>query len=135
MPCISAVAKAVATAHATHMTEHLDEATVRDRLLRELAEVEALDKASEEDRDTVEFDQTTVGRLSRMNEIQGQAMAVEAHRRRETRIARIRSALARLDAGEYGICVACGEEIDARRLAADLSTPTCVTCAASGRHR
>lgn len=59
----------------------------------------------------LELDQTSVGRLSRMDSMQQQAMAQATARRTEVEKQRIRTALNRLDAGEYGYCVKCDEEI------------------------
>jgi len=44
-------------------------------------------------------------------------------------IAEIRTALERLDQGEYGICISCGEEIDRQRLEARPACAECVDCA------
>jgi len=78
----------------------------------------------------VELDQTRVGRLSRMDALQGQAMAQETARRRDNEVARIDAALKRVDDDEYGYCLACGEKIAAKRLALDPMAAVCVTCAA-----
>lgn len=48
----------------------------------------------------------------------------------QAEVARIRAALARMAAGEYGQCVRCGEDIAPERLAALPDTPLCVSCAA-----
>lgn len=48
------------------------------------------------------------------------------------RIEGLRSALRRIEIGEYTACVRCGEEINPRRLAAIPTTPLCVACAAQG---
>ncbi len=77
----------------------------------------------------VELDQTRVGRLSRMDALQGQEMARAAERRRDTEIRKIDAALARLDSDDYGWCVSCGEEIAAARLALDPAIPVCIDCA------
>lgn len=77
----------------------------------------------------VELDQTRVGRLSRMDALQGQEMARAAERRRDTEIRKIDAALARLDSDDYGWCVRCGEEIAAKRLALDPAVPVCIDCA------
>jgi RNA polymerase-binding transcription factor DksA len=44
-------------------------------------------------------------------------------------IARIRAALARMEAGEYGVCVTCGEDIAEERLDLLPATPFCRRCA------
>jgi|HigsolmetaAR201D_1030396.scaffolds.fasta_scaffold01371_3 DnaK suppressor protein len=43
-------------------------------------------------------------------------------------IAAIDEALARLAAGQYGVCKHCGQEIDARRLEARPEAVTCARC-------
>jgi len=107
----------------------MKESEIRARLEAELVELDALKTASAESRAPVELDQTTQGRLSRMDALQAQAMALETDRRRGLRRQRIEAALARLEDGSYGDCVVCGEEIEEKRLALDLTTPTCLDCA------
>jgi DnaK suppressor protein len=82
-----------------------------------------------EDRAPVELDQQSVGRLSRMDAIQVQAMAVANESRRQERQQLIEAALKRLDGGDYGYCLKCDEEIPAKRLAVDPAAPRCVDCA------
>ncbi len=110
-----------------------DPAEVRAALERQRAELLELDESSRDARGTVTLDQQSVGRLSRMDALQGQAMAKAAGRRREAAIQRIDAALARLDSGDYGYCVSCDEPIGTKRLASDPAVPTCVTCAAGAR--
>ena len=104
----------------------------RQRLENNIADLLKDDAASTESRSTVALDQQSVGRLSRMDAIQQQAMAIATHQRRLTEINRARAAIARIDEGEFGWCVDCGEEIAVKRLAYDPSLPTCVSCARSG---
>ena len=99
---------------------------------RLLAEKEALlkeDDQGAEDRGTVVLDQTSVGRLSRMDAMQRQAMAAATHRRRNARQGRIDAALKRIGEGEFGYCIDCGEEIAPKRLELDPTIPNCVSCA------
>ncbi len=77
----------------------------------------------------VELDQTRVGRLSRMDALQGQAMAQEQQRRREAEILRIGAALKRIDDGDYGWCLKCGDAVARARLESDPAAPLCVDCA------
>jgi len=77
----------------------------------------------------VELDQTRVGRLSRMDALQGREMARAAERRRDGELRKIDAALARLDSGDYGWCVRCGDEIAAERLELDPAVPICIGCA------
>ncbi|WP_018700958.1 TraR/DksA family transcriptional regulator [Amorphus coralli] len=107
----------------------LDEKSVRVALEAERGRIRAEIEDSAESRATVELDQTSVGRLSRMDALQGQAMARAADERRRLRLSRIAATLTRLDDGEFGACVSCGEDIAEARLMLDLTTPTCIRCA------
>ena len=77
----------------------------------------------------VELDQARLGRLSRMDAMQSQAMSAELQRRRETDLRRINEALQRIEDGEYGYCVTCGEPINPKRLEIEPMTSQCVRCA------
>lgn len=107
----------------------IDEATAKSRLLGRHVELEALVASSGDASRTVELDQTRIGRLTRIDAIQSQAMAIETERRRAVELKRIESALSRIEAGDYGYCVACDEKINPKRLDQDPATPTCVDCA------
>ncbi|WP_340150476.1 TraR/DksA family transcriptional regulator [uncultured Sneathiella sp.] len=89
-------------------------------------------QSSTSDSQPVELDQSRVGRLSRMDALQGQAMAQETERRRKNELQRIESALARIKEGEYGVSVSCGDEISKKRLELDPSAPLCIDCASRG---
>ncbi len=110
----------------------IDIAAMKARLLEMKAELEALANEHEHDRDVVELDQTTQGRLSRMDAMRVQAMAQEVARRRETEQKRIEVALKRVEDGNYGHCVSCDEEIQPKRLDFDPSVPNCINCARGG---
>ncbi|HER27619.1 MAG TPA: TraR/DksA family transcriptional regulator [Rhodospirillales bacterium] len=86
-------------------------------------------KISEEFRQPVELDQTSVGRLSRMDAIQGQAMALETDRRRQVELKLIDAALHRIETGDYGDCQSCDQEIPAKRLQIDPTAGVCINCA------
>ena len=93
----------------------------------------ALREAGDASRDatqTVALDQNRVGRLTRMDALQQQAMSHEGERRRGLELQRIASALRRIEEGNYGNCVSCGEAIDARRLEFDPAATQCIACAA-----
>lgn len=77
---------------------------------------------------TVPLDQSSVGRLSRMDAIQQQAMAKATQRNLEIRLKQCRVAYAALAAGEYGYCRRCEEPIGYRRLSAAPEAPFCVDC-------
>ncbi|TNE30638.1 MAG: TraR/DksA family transcriptional regulator [Alphaproteobacteria bacterium] len=101
----------------------------KERLLALKKELEDADVRGVDARRPVELDQTMVGRLSRMDAMQQQEMALANERRRKMQIHRIDQALARIDSGDYGYCALCDEEIPAKRLDLDPAVPTCVDCA------
>ncbi|NOZ65533.1 MAG: TraR/DksA family transcriptional regulator [Alphaproteobacteria bacterium] len=78
----------------------------------------------------VELDQSKLGRLSRMDALQKQAMSQEVNRRRQIELTRINAALLRIEEDEFGYCITCGEEIELQRLALNPSLPQCGKCAA-----
>ncbi|WP_416137750.1 TraR/DksA family transcriptional regulator [Halomonas sp. HK25] len=104
-----------------------------DKITRQLEDAKAalIDQSyqSKESRATVMLDQQSVGRLSRMDALQGQAMAKAEEDRRQMAIRRIDAALARIDRGEYGECIECGEWIAAKRLEWDPAVLKCIDCA------
>lgn len=110
----------------------IDLTTLRRRLEDRRAELKALAETTADDRKPVELDQQSVGRLSRMDALQGQAMALETGRRRDAELVRIDAALKRMDSGDYGYCVTCDEEIAPKRLELDPAIQTCIDCAAGG---
>ena len=111
----------------------MDETAARERLLRRREELDEEDMISAGDRAPVILDQDSVGRLSRIDAMQVQAMALAAERRRQVERQRIEAALTRLDEGEWGFCLACGKEIAPARLEHDPSVTSCIECASQGR--
>jgi DnaK suppressor protein len=109
------------------MTVDLEKA--KQRLAEKRAEIEAYSTMSADSRSTVELDQVAVGRLSRMDAMQQQAMAEAAERARQRDLVRIEMAERRIATGDYGTCDECGEEIPDGRLAIDPMATRCVKCA------
>lgn len=77
----------------------------------------------------VELDQQVQGRLSRMDAIQGQAMAQATIERRRVEIAQIDAAFKRMEDDEFGYCVECGDDIAPKRLELNPAIARCVECA------
>jgi DnaK suppressor protein len=117
------------TGAATDDRGDLDLAEIRRRLEAERDELASMSATAADDRRPVVLDQQSVGRLSRMDALQVQAMAIASEERRQARLRRIDAALRRLEEGEYGFCAACGEPIPAKRLEIDLTVARCVGCA------
>lgn len=104
----------------------LDAKIFLDKLVARREDLRRLADNTAESRKPVELDQTRVGRLSRMDALQVQAMAQEEARRRAFEIEKIDAALKRMDTGDYGFCVVCGECLPIERLEVDPTATTCV---------
>ena len=103
------------------------------RLNVRLAELDEAHASSGHSRAPVTLDQQSVGRLSRIDALQAQAMAQATEKRRLQRLVQIEAAFGRMAAGEYGYCATCGEAIAAKRLAADPAAHLCVGCSKGAR--
>jgi DnaK suppressor protein len=101
----------------------------RRRLAEKKLDLESMSALSEDARAPVALDQQSVGRLSRMDAMQQQAMAAAQERARKRDLVRIEMAERRLAEGEYGWCVDCGEAIPDKRLEIDPMAEKCVRCA------
>ena len=98
-------------------------------LLKLRVELLTAGETGQQAEEIVELDQTRVGRLSRMDAMQAQAMSQETGRRRRQLLVAIDAALERIKTGEYGDCFECGDTINPRRLEADPSSRLCISCA------
>ena len=94
-----------------------------------ITELENYDAAASDSRAAVQLDQTSVGRLSRMDAMQQQAMANATSQRRKVEIIQAKAALNRIEEGEFGYCIECGEDIALKRLEYNPTVATCITCA------
>lgn len=101
----------------------------KTRLKARRVELEKLSKDSRAERAAVDLDQSRVGRLSRIDAIQMQAMNQAIEVRRENERIRIDNALQLIQTGDFGFCVMCDDEISLKRLQLDPSLLTCVRCA------
>ena len=94
----------------------------------QLEELTADNELGQSAQKTVELDQQSVGRLSRMDALQSQAMAQAQQRRRDAHKQALQAALRSLAEDEFGYCMECGEEIEEARLFANLAGLKCVAC-------
>jgi DnaK suppressor protein len=102
---------------------------MREKLLKLRAELQAIAELGNESAAVVELDQAKVGRLSRMDAMQAQAMAQASSVRREEMLRRIEAALKRIDNDDYGFCKECDEPINPKRLEFDPTVVLCIDCA------
>lgn len=109
--------------------DHDTQTVFRARIIARLVEIDDEDARGEAGQATVALDQQAIGRLSRQDALQSQAMARATHARRDIERRRLLAALARLDEGTFGDCDDCGEEIAEARLALDPGLTRCISCA------
>lgn len=106
-------------------------AEMRDALIALRAELQSVTDTAESSAQPVELDQQRVGRLSRMDAMQAQAMAQASGRRREATLRGIAAALARMESGDFGHCQGCDEPIEENRLRFDPTAAMCIDCASA----
>ena len=94
-------------------------------LKREILEIEIASSGSKK---PVALDQSSVGRVTRIDAIQQQQMAVESSRRRTDTMLKIEAALLGIQSDEFGICVECGDDIATATLDIDPTFVKCVNC-------
>ena len=119
------------------MDEH--SAADRERLQQALVElaaellkmIESLAGAAE----TVELDQGQQGRLSRIDAMQAQKMAVAQQERARVRLIRVHNILETAHEDDFGCCGECGEPIPMKRLIARPDSVLCVECAGARERR
>jgi DnaK suppressor protein len=113
----------------TKNQELTDEQTseLREVLVAAKDEVERSVSTSTEEAKPVDLG-LSIGRLSRVDALQQQHMALARKEREKVRLQQIRAALARLDEGTYGDCLSCGEPVGYARLRVRPETPFCRTC-------
>jgi DnaK suppressor protein len=106
------------------------------------ARIEALRSALESRRDELEaqlgsggeaakpvsLDQQSVGRVSRVDAIQQQQMAIAGRDQAEQQLRQVTLALGRIEDGVYGYCLQCGEPIAQARLEAQPQAGLCLDC-------
>ncbi len=87
-------------------------------------------KLSAEDADTEPIaPDVAIGRLSRLDSMQMQQMALNAKRRLKSELQNLQNALVRIDKETYGICPFCRKEIAEARLEAQPDAILCINCA------
>ena len=114
-----------------HMNANLDYNKFK-RLLHEQKEtILDVEQDNAQSTEIVELDQAKIGRLSRMEALQDQAMAIETEHRRRLQLQKIDAAFHRIEEEDYGYCLRCGEAINEQRLMIDPCATLCINCAAA----
>jgi DnaK suppressor protein len=101
---------------------------IEDRLKTLHQSVEQSLSMARENAATVILDQSSVGRISRMDAMQQQAMASVQRERMLIQQRRLSAAIQRKEAGTLGMCCQCELTIPMDRLLNDPATPFCADC-------
>jgi len=113
------------------MAEELTEpqlAELRQDLIVLRTELEVSLEGTARHAGTVELDQAAVGRISRVDALQAQQMALAQQLRTRARLEQVRLALVRHEEEDYSWCPRCGEPIGYPRLKAYPESVFCVPC-------
>ena len=103
-------------------------AQLRSRLVNQQLELGELLHNAEATTKPVTLDQQSVGRVSRIDAIQQQQMAIANQQQTNDLLKSIELALARMDDDSYGDCLECGEPIAHARLQAQPFAGLCIDC-------
>jgi DnaK suppressor protein len=76
--------------------------------------------------------ETIAGGAAPADALRQPTLAQCQERRLRCETGRVEAALQRLEAGDYGYCAVCGEEIGLERLEFDPAAATCIRCAGRG---
>jgi DnaK suppressor protein len=114
---------------------HPDLTGFRRRLENGLRETDAALAQAGSAAATVVLDQSSVGRLSRMDALQQQAMASGLRERLALRRRQLQAALDRITAGTYGLCCQCEAAMEPDRLDNDPAAVFCADCMAERETR
>ena len=106
----------------THITQ------LRTQLIAQQQELTELLHNADATTKPVTLDQQSVGRVSRIDAIQQQQMAIANQQQTSNLLKSIELALRRIDDDGYGDCLECGEPIAYARLQAQPFASLCIDC-------
>jgi DnaK suppressor protein len=112
---------------------HLSAAEIAELRAEMAAELERLARSvsrGAEATKPVALDQASVGRVSRADAMQNQAMSVATQGRSQARHAELAEAIDRLNKGTFGVCQRCGAPVPFGRLMVFPETRFCAACGA-----
>jgi DnaK suppressor protein len=114
------------------MAQHLSDSQLdelRAELDRQLKKLQRSMRTTNRALKPIQLDQSSVGRLSRIDNLQTQGLAAGLQAREQAKLGQILEALKRIEAGTYGTCVICGEPVAFERLMVFPEAPNCAACA------
>jgi DnaK suppressor protein len=99
----------------------------RPKIEARICELEKAMESTKEDREAISPD-VSIGRLSRLDSMQMQQMALGMNSRMLEEVKQLKEALKRIDNGRYGTCELCRKDIPMERLEFQLDATICVEC-------
>jgi DnaK suppressor protein len=115
------------------MMNHLTSAQLEDLVVeldRQLRRLQRSMRTTNRAMKPVQLDQSAVGRLSRIDNLQTQGLTAGLQAREQAKLGQITEALKRIESGTYGHCIVCGAPIAFERLLVFPEAPNCVDCTA-----
>ena len=109
------------------MTEE-ELAPIKTAIEVRMVELKSILTSETEETKPIEPD-VSIGRLSRLDSMQMQQMALEQKRRQESELQKLENALNRMEDGSYGTCMMCRQPIAPARLEAQPDAILCINCA------
>lgn len=103
-------------------------AELRTRIEQELKDLQQSISSLEDQTKPVAPDQS-LGRLTRLDNMNNQAVARDSLSKARMRMLKLQRALEHMDDPDFGYCEECGEEIPLRRLMLLPESTMCVACA------
>ena len=99
-----------------------------DLLKRQKIELQQELEKTRADSQPVTLDQQSVGRVSRIDAIQQQQMAIANREQNKNQLVAIAKSLNRVENEEYGYCLECAESIGFKRLQVQPYAEFCLDC-------
>jgi DnaK suppressor protein len=113
---------------ASHLSpQQLEE--LQTELARQLRKLQRSMRTTNRVMKPVQLDQSAVGRLSRIDNLQTQGLTAGLQAREQAKLGQVLEALKRLESGTYGACVICGGPVAFERLMVFPEAPNCAACA------
>jgi DnaK suppressor protein len=103
-------------------------ASIKNKIDSRIGELTSILETDTEDTKPIEPD-VSIGRLSRLDSMQMQQMALEQRRRQQAELQKLKDALKRMEDGSYGTCMMCRQPIAPARLDAQPDAILCINCA------
>lgn len=106
----------------------------RPKIEARIAELNDTLHSTKEDTEAIAPD-VSIGRLSRLDSMQMQQMALGMQTRMREEIKQLKEALQRIDRGRYGTCDLCRKDIPMERLEFQFDATVCMDCLQKAKRR